>query len=226
MKTRTRLRFVMEGIEGLVVFPLTLVTWPVSRRWLRNWGASSTECSRRWPGDALVAAGHTCTRATTIAAPAERVWPWLVQFGLDRAGFYSYELLERLVGIPVTNVESIEPGLQALAVGDTIRLHPRAPAIPVARVSIGRYICIGEERPASAGMLPDPNRSWSMYLEPSGADTCRFLVRSCIEPLRAPSWAKRLGLAFEAPVDFVMEQRMLRTVKRLAEAREEDSAAP
>jgi len=72
------------------------------------------------------------TRAVEIHAPAENVWPWIVQFGFGKAGFYSYELLERLVGIPVTNNETIEASMQSLAVGDEVLLHPKAPGIPVA----------------------------------------------------------------------------------------------
>lgn len=220
MKQRTWLRFAFEGFEGLVLFLVTFPTWPVSRVWLRNWGSSPGERNRTWPGDALVAADHeTYTRAITIDTPTDRVWPWLVQFGLGRAGFYSYELLERLVGIPVINLESIEPKFQSLAVGDTIRLHPKAPGIPVGRLSAGRFICFGGAHPSlPADALPDPNRSWSMYLEPREAQACRLVLRGCIEPLRDPSWSKRMSLAVDAPIDFVMEQRMLRTIRRLAEA--------
>ena len=65
---------------------------------------------------------------------------------------------------------------------------------------------------------PNPARSWSIYVVPTALASCRLILRGCIEPLREPSVLKRLGGALEQPVDFVMEQRMLRTVKRLAEA--------
>lgn len=214
MRQRTRLRFVLEGLEGLLVFGAAFCTWPVSRYWLRNLGADRSELDRSWPGDELVAARHeTSTRAIGIAAPATRVWAWIVQFGLGRAGFYSYELLERLVGVAVTNIESIEPDLQELAVGDAIRLHSKAPGIVIAELVRNRSICFGSHDPAAR---PVPARSWSIYIEPAGNDACRLLVRSCIEPAQA--WRARCALALEAPVDFVMEQRMLRTVKRLAES--------
>jgi len=217
---------VLEGVEGLAVLAATLCTWPLSKRWLKNWGSSPAERGRAWPGDRYVAVEHdTRTRAIDIAAPAGAVWPWIVQFGLDRAGFYSYELLERLAGIPVTNLESIEPSMQSVAVGDEVRLHPKAPGIPVAHLEPGRSICFGESDAAgSAASRPDPARSWSIYLEPAAARSCRLLVRGCIEPLREPSWRKRLSLAFDGPLDFVMEQRMLRTIKRLAESRSPDEA--
>lgn len=71
-----------------------LCTWPLSRRWLKHWGSHLQEREQTWPGDHFVSPNHeTYTRAIDIRAPAEVVWRWIVQFGLGRAGFYSYELL-------------------------------------------------------------------------------------------------------------------------------------
>ena len=219
MKQRSQVRFILEGIEGFAILGSVLLTWPLTKDWLKNWGSLSLERERIFPGDQLVSPDHkTYTRTITIAASAETVWRWIVQFGLGRAGFYSYELLERLIGIPVTNVESIEPTMQSLAVGDKIRLHPKAPGIPIALLQTVEHICFGEYHdPRSTATKPDPVRSWSFYIEPTAADSSRLLLRGCIEPVRRRSWLKRLAIAFEEPIDFVMEQRMLRTVKRLAE---------
>lgn len=193
-----------------------LLTWPVSRRWLENWGARGPERARTWPGDAFApAATRTYTRAVSVAAAPEAVWPWVVQFGLGRAGFYSYELIERLVGIPVRNVEAILPEHQSLEVGDEVSLHPKAPGIPVAALSPGRYVCFGEAGAVSP-RTPDPRRSWSIYIEATSSRSCRLLVRSCIEAPRAPTRFKRASLAIETPIDFAMEQRMLRSLRRLA----------
>lgn len=145
MRYRSRLRLVLEGVEGVAVFAGVTATWPISKRWFTNWGSTPEERERQWPGDRFVSPDHgACTRAIIIDAPSEAVWPWLAQFGLGRAGFYSYELLERMVGIPVTNVEGIVPALQSLKVGDEVRLHPTAPGIPVGDVQPGRYVCYGE----------------------------------------------------------------------------------
>ena len=220
MKHRSIARFVLEGIEGVAVALAVLLTWPLSKRWLRNWGSSTAERERVWPGDGFVSPDHTaCTRAIDVAVPPEAIWPWLVQFGLGRAGFYSYELLERLLGIPVRNVESIVPGFQNLEVGDEILLHPKAPGIPVAALKAGRHLCFGrvEGQHVAAGR-PDPARSWSMYVEPVAGSSSRLLLRGCIEPPRRPTLAKRLGMLVGEPVDFIMEQRMLRTIRRLAES--------
>jgi len=221
MTYRSRLRFLLEGLEGIVVFLLVSFTWPVSKRWLRDWGARAEEREGAWPGDDLVEPPRTTlTRAIEIFAPSGTVWPWVAQFGLGRAGFYSYELLERLVGIPVKNVESIAPELQHPAVGDRIRLFPKVPGIPIAKLHVGRLVCFGELSESTdreAG--PDPQRSWSIYIEPSSSDSCRLLIRGCTGTLRSPSLFKRLATRLEVPVDFVFEQRMLRTIKRLAELR-------
>jgi len=220
MRYRSFVRFTAEAFEGLAVTVAVLVTWPISKRWLRNWGSRLEERNRAWLGDELVLPeATTYTRAVSIAAPPSDVWPWLVQFGLRRAGFYSYELIERMVGIPVKNVESVVPQYQSLAVGDEILLHPNAPGIPVAAVEPERHICfgIGDDR-EDPEEKPDPNRSWSMYLVPEAGTSSRLLLRGCIEPLREPTFLKRLGSLVEEPVDFIMEQRMLRTVKRLAQA--------
>lgn len=218
MTYRSTLRFLLEGIEGVVVLFFVVATWPVSRRRFDNWGSTEFERQRDWPGDALVtAAEETYTRAVDIGSSPEVVWRWIVQFGLGRAGFYSYEMLERLTGIPVRNVESIVPDFQSLEVGDEIKLHPKAPGIPVGALEVGRYVCFGESGPNHEAS-PAPRRSWSVYLEPRSDQSCRLVLRGCFESFRNPTLSKRVGLAFEAPVDFVMEQRMLRTIRRLAES--------
>ena len=219
MKHRSHARFALEGLEGVAVLMGVLLTWPVSKRWLKNWGSTDDERERTWPGDHLVSRLFaTFTRAITIGVPPAAGWEWIVQFGLDRAGFYSYELLERVIGIPVVNVESILPEMQSLKVGDEIRLHPKAPGIPIGEIRPGEFICFGVRPDSSdAATCPNPNRSWSLYIEPNGQDSCRLLLRTCLEPLRDDSWLKRSAAALEESIDFVMEQRMLRSIKRLAE---------
>ena len=214
---RSRFRFIWEGVEGLVLLPLILLSWPLSKRWLANWGTTTSERLGPWPGDTLTPSrAETFTRVIDIEASAETVWSWVVQFGLYRAGFYSYELLERLVGIPVRNVEVVLPAFQSLELGTEIKLHPNAPGIPVGSLLEARYICFGETGNTTTN-TPDPRRSWSIYIEPLNQKSCRLILRSCREELRVPTLGKRLGLALEEPIDFLMEQRMLRTIRRLAE---------
>lgn len=221
VRYRSTLRFLAEGVEGLILFVAIFFSWPVSRHWLANWRSTDDERSSGWPGDELVSDPDTVyTRAIEIAATPSDIWPWIVQFGFGRAGFYSYEILERLVGIPVKNVESIVPAMQSLRVGDKILLHPTAPGIPVADCAPNVRLCFGVSEEIEADLeKPDPARSWSMYLQPNGPDSTRLILRGCIEPLRNPGIIKNIGHAVVEPIDFLMEQRMLRTLRRLVETR-------
>jgi hypothetical protein len=79
----------LAGTAACGVYALTL------RPWLRNWGADEDELRKPLPGDELVPGDVSqTTRAVTIDAPVDAVWPWLAQIGQDRGGFYSYEWLE------------------------------------------------------------------------------------------------------------------------------------
>ena len=91
----------------------------------------------------------------------------------------------------------------------------------MAEVVPGERICFGvSEELEDRFEVPDPRRSWSMYLHPRTASGTRLLLRGCVEPLRRPTWKARLGLALTEPIDCLMEWRMLRTVRRLVESRE------
>src|SRR5271157_86814 len=97
----------------------------VVRRWLLGWGASPAELAKRLPGDAfLPEASSTCTRAITINAPPDRVWPWIAQMGQGRGGFYSYDFLENLAGCDIHSADRVVPGWQDIKIGDTVKLAP------------------------------------------------------------------------------------------------------
>jgi hypothetical protein len=92
------------------------------RPWQLTWGATDAEVARRLPSDDLVTRPtFDATRAITLEAPPEQVWPWLVQIGLTRAGWYSYDLLDNL-GRP--SAGEIIPELQHLRPGDIVPMSP------------------------------------------------------------------------------------------------------
>jgi hypothetical protein len=92
--------------------------------WGRRTRASAAEKRKRLPGDELVIDPMwQATRAVTIDAPPEKVWPWLVQMGFPtrRAGWYTPFWLDRvLFGIQARSSSAIVPELQDLAVGDRV----------------------------------------------------------------------------------------------------------
>jgi hypothetical protein len=212
-----------EGVEGIVLLVLAVLTWPLAQLFFTNLGARPDERRRGWPGDRLLTTIDVrVTRAITIRAPVAAVWPWLPQFGLDRGGFYSYELLERLGGIDVRNVERIVSDFQSLEIGQEIRLHPSAPGLYVALFEPNEHLCFRtwKDDQDLADRDPEIAASFSLYLVTDSADSCRLLVRTCKQRRRPRTRGARLIATFlEEPLDLAMEQRMLRTVRRLAERR-------
>ena len=92
----------------------------VYRPWQLSWGATAEEVARPMVGDELVESPtFNATRAVTVNAPAERIWPWIVQMGYKRAGFYSWDILDN---DRIPSAERIIPEYQDLEVGDPLPL--------------------------------------------------------------------------------------------------------
>ena len=129
------------------------------------------------PGDDLVPGATIVeTHQIDIDAPAATIWPWLVQLGYGRGGFYSFDLLERLAGVGMTNARRIEPQWQDLAVGDQVRCLVLASD--------------GGAAPPGAGM--DFDFSWAFVLdEPGGLGSggCRLRIRERYRPRRGATTA-------------------------------------
>ncbi|MGZ3460418.1 MAG: hypothetical protein ACXU86_18170, partial [Archangium sp.] len=90
----------------------------VARPWHMRWGATREELTRPMPGDELVGKPVSVSnRAITIQATPEQIWPWLVQIGMGRAGFYGYEWFERLAELSISTVEHLLPEFQGLEPG-------------------------------------------------------------------------------------------------------------
>jgi hypothetical protein len=107
------------AVLGAVAFGVYLL---FIRPWQLRWGATDEEVVLAMPGDDVVKdPTFHATRAVTIQVRPEEIWPWLVQMGIKRAGWYSYDWLDNL-GIP--SADRIVPELQHLAVGDLIPMSP------------------------------------------------------------------------------------------------------
>jgi hypothetical protein len=111
----------------LVIIALVFINSYVYMRYIRpwqlRWGATDVEVARDMPGDEIVAdPTFDATRAVTVDATPEDIWPWIVQMGFGRAGWYSYDWIDNL-GRPSARV--ILPELQRIDVGDMIPIDPR-----------------------------------------------------------------------------------------------------
>jgi len=105
-----------------ILIALMLFYFARFRPWQLRWGATDDEIRRAMPGDDIVGdPSFDATRAVTIHAPAESIYPWIVQMGVNRAGWYSYDLLDNLAR---PSAEVILPEHQNLQIGTLIPMSP------------------------------------------------------------------------------------------------------
>jgi hypothetical protein len=185
----------------------------LARRPLLRWGATDQEVDSPLPGDELIAnADLTATRAITIRASAEQVWPWLAQLGQGRGGFYSYDTLENLVGCDIHSADRIVPEWQDVAVGGKVRFSPEV-GLDVALLERGRSLVLRGGVPMG-NTAPPYDFTWAFALRDKPDETTRLLVRERYAYTRP--WARLLVEPTEA-VSFVMSRKMLRGIKDRAE---------
>lgn len=179
------------------------------RTWHLRWGASEQEQRRPMPGDGeQFRSSFTATRAITVAAPPEDVWPWLVQIGFGRAGWYSYDWLDNL-GRP--SADRVIPELQGLRVGDWVPMSSKVDertAFRVAALEPNRML-----------LWTKPDSTWAWVLDPvDGGSSTRVLsrLRCRHDPTSLPGLA---GILLMELGDFPMFRKLLLNLRRRAEAR-------
>lgn len=207
----------LGALVALVGYDLAL------RPWMREWGSTDEERKRILPGDEVPAevSAHY-TKGLTIDAPPEAVWPWLIQIGDHRAGFYSYDWVERLL-FPGTvhrvegqhSATRVHPELQDLRVGDAINTGS------FWHVTIGSPVTVLK-----------PNRAlvagtWAFILDPMPGGRTRLLVRdrdsgflALLVPRRFVLPRAILGVVdylVGDPLHFLMERRMMLGLKEYSE---------
>ena len=195
---------------------------PFLRAHRDHWGLHPELAERPLPGDTWASPdAYTWTHGLEIDAPAAAVWPWVVQVGQDRGGFYSYEFLENLVGCGIHNADEIHPEWQELRPGDVLKLHPQMP-MRVVEVEAGRYFVAASSVEPPNGQATDADVqpvkvSWLFLVEAVDALRCRFISRFRLDvPAGAPTG---FGPWLMEPVGFVMDRRMLLGVRERAQRR-------
>ncbi len=193
--------------------------------WLgRTYGATPGERARVLPGDDIVVDPDVVTdHAITIDAPCEAVWPWLVQMGWHRAGWYTARWVDRLLfpdNLP--SASRIIPELQNTAVGDFIPDGRPAtgPGFVVERLEPGHAVVLHSTSHLPRSWRTKPgvalDWSWAFVLRPVDAGLrTRFQFRS--RWTTAPRWLTAVGRLAVVPADLVMSRSMLCGVKERAE---------
>jgi hypothetical protein len=194
----------LAGAAAVAAYQLAL------RPWFEQWGATPEELQAVLPGDELVPTpAFTRTKGLTIQAPVAQVWPWLVQLGQGKAGFYSYEFIEnRVLGCDIHNSSQIVPEWQNPQVGDPVRMYPPdkqgPPPYVVAQVEPNHALILGHKD--ETGQWFD---TWQFVLQPLPDGRTRLIHR-----VRSGSMGVWDALQFAY---FVMERGMVLGIKERAE---------
>jgi hypothetical protein len=179
----------------VVFFYLVYVPWQLS------WGATADEVTRPMAGDGLVTnPTFNATRAVTINAPAERIWPWIVQIGYKKAGFYSWDILDN-DGIP--SAERIIPEYQNLKIGDWVPLNKEVGAEVLDMEPNRRLLLVFQS---------DETVTWAWALYKIDADRTRLVTR-----LRWRTMSVVSQFVLDA-FEIIMMRKCLLGIKRRAEA--------
>jgi hypothetical protein len=217
------------------------------RRMGRRWGASDDEVHRSMPGDELIPHPMVeSTHAITIQASAAEVWPWLVQMGMDRGGWYSDPewwdgLAEKVLWSFLASEEKTgysiraEPSadrviakFQDLKVGDILLDGPRGTAFfTVVALEEKKVLALysnSHVRYVVPGFLRDNPKvningefSWVFILNEVNANATRLILRTRVN--YGPRVFRVITRPFFWPVDFVLARKMLRGITWRVEQR-------
>jgi hypothetical protein len=224
------------AIAGAVIGTAAGITVNRTVRWWRTWGVDPTEAAMPLAGDDLVPVPTGIeTRAITIDAPPEAVWPWLVQMGFGRAGWYSYDRFDNRS----RSVDAIRPELQATAVGDILPVSPdggfevkvleplRAFVLFTDTALVERQATAAAERAsvtlpaglaASSAFLRQTPRefaaSWAFVLEPIEGGRTRLIERFRVRFGEASPAFRIVGPMLGFGVFVMMRRQMLGIAER------------
>jgi hypothetical protein len=194
------------------------VGYTLLRQQSLRWGARQDEVARTLPGDdRLPHADLVATRAITIHAPAEQVWPWLAQLGQGRGGFYTYDALENLVGLGIHSADRIVPEWQQIAVGDRVHLAEQV-GLEVITADVDAALVLAGGVPMSEAEDAMPfDFVWSFVLRPGPVEgSTRLVVReryACLRPSARPV------VEIAEWISLLMSTGMLRGIRDRAEGR-------
>jgi hypothetical protein len=206
-----------------ILLLLLIIHHAFIRSWMLDWSAPEKIKNLTLPGDTLVANAVHHTRAVLVAATPDKIWPWLLQLGQERGGFYSYTWLENLFAADMHNIYALRSDLQQPRnVGDTIwmanknRYWGKGHQVIAQLIPNKSFVMVGDEDYESLRGGKKAMGSWSIYLYQENQNSTWLIARS--------STSKNTGIfnkilsyfTFEVP-HFIMEQKMLRTMRDLAE---------
>ncbi len=196
-----------RGLRDVIVASPRFATAPLVRSWHLRWGATNSEVRAAMPGDELVpTASFNATRAITIDAQPDDVWPWIVQLGFGRAGFYSYDLFDNAARPSATRILR---EFQQPRAGDWVPMASKVNETTAFRIKAFE---------TNEWLLWEkPNSTWSWKLVSLDAGGTRLITRlKQHNDWDRPLMALTTVILFEFG-DFPMMRRLLLGVKARAE---------
>ncbi len=195
-----------QTAQVLAAVPVFVAT-PLLRPWHTRWGATDAETTAPMAGDDLVpGCQYRTTRALTIRARPRHVWPWLVQVGMGRAGFYRLDLLDNLARPSAT---TILPQYQQLTIGQWVPMSPTP--------SAATAFTVHSFQPERVLVWAKPDSTWVWQLTDIGAGSTRLVTRIRTRYDWARPAAAALSVLLMEVADFAMLRTMLLGIKSRAE---------
>lgn len=205
--------------------------YAVLQRLGRGWGATTSEQVEALAGDEIVPTPVArTTHAVTIDASPEEVWPWLVQMGYHRGGWYTYRWVDRyLFRMSNPSADRVIPELQHLDVGDVVPDgEPGTAWYDVVEIDPPRTLVLHSTTHLPPSWRRNPRSkawvdwTWVFVLVPQGRAT-RLVLR--MRGACGPWWLRALFVGAIIPADFVMARSMLTGIRRRVETVAPDPAA-
>ncbi|MHB8135949.1 MAG: hypothetical protein ACYDH1_17200 [Anaerolineaceae bacterium] len=195
---------IVIGIIVLLILTAILLT-----PWMDKKGTTAEERQMLLPGDELLSHPlRSVNRGITIQATPAKIYAWIIQTGADKSGMYSYTWLENLVGCKMAKVEQIKPEWQQLQTGDLMKMCAGDFAPPPYQVALlvpDSVVVFGHQDKGEWVEL------WTLALLPQAGGSTRLIART---------QTNMVGGMWEIirPISFVMEQKMLSTIRNLSES--------
>ncbi len=187
----------MEQVKRFIAYTIFLyaaigiVYWIFIQPVYMNWGVTAKEIKMPLPGDELISPNRiSSTRAITIQASKEKVWPWIAQIGQNRGGFNSYSWLENLFGANMENTDQIHPEWQNPLPGDTVYYGKNE-----------YYDLITVVRPNDYYSL----NGWLFYLQSLDSNKTRLIVRYPSMDVKRGKFSGAFYYGLFEPLHFIME---------------------
>jgi hypothetical protein len=199
------MKLVKKFIKYTLIFYVLVagLYWIVIRPKHINWGATAAEQQMKFPADDLISPNRfVSTRAISIQAPKEKIWPWIAQTGQNRGGFNSYYWLENLFAAKMLNADSVVPDWQNPQPGDTVYYGEGEGYELISFVKSNHYYSLG---------------GWTFYLDSVDTNHTRLIVRYPSMEIKQSKMMKIYYYGLFEPLHFIMESGMMMGIKQKGE---------